>query len=249
LREKSECLLLLCSFRNFVNPSGGFCRCVIVVVLCLVAVQGVTAWDVQDLVIKPDGGAISPQTPVTVTCTVHFDSWMTGLTFPAKSTLDLYTDLADPTWVVTITDYERDPPETSPLLEKSGPQVRIDGWTLSYSSRQLDLNVRVRGSAPAVDQTQEKIMIRVQERDSAGQPLTRTAITRKNTIVVPTPATPSPTTPPAIETPASVETTSTIPPVPSTPARKQTWAPGPEPSLICGMLAGVVIVVALRQQR
>jgi hypothetical protein len=240
--------LLLCSFRNFMNPSGVFCRCVPVVILVLVAVQGVSAWDVHNLVIKPGEGTLSPETPVTVTCTVHFDSWMTGLTFPAQSTLDMYTDLANATWVVTITDYERDPPVTSPLLAKSGPQVRIDGWTLSYSSRQLDLNVRVRGTAPDVDQTQEKIMIRVQERDSAGQPLTRTAITRKNTIVVATPATPSPTIPPSVQTPASVATDETIPPIPATPTRKQTYAPGPEPSLICGMLAGVVIVVAVRRQ-
>jgi len=231
------------------NPSGGFCRCVMVVILCLVAVQGVSAWDVQDVVIKPGGGTLSPETPVTVTCTVHFDSWMTGLTFPAKSTLDLYTDLTDPTWVVTITDYERDPPETSPLLEKSGPQVRVDGWTLSYSSRQLDLNVRVQGSAPAVDRTQEKIMIRVQERDSSGQPLTQTALTRKNTIFVATPATPPPTTAPPVQTPASVATDETILPIPAAPTRKQTYAPGPEPSLICGMLAGVVIVIALQKEK
>jgi hypothetical protein len=100
-----------------------------------------------------------------------------------------------------------------------------------------------------VDQTQEKIMIRVQERDSAGQPLTRTAITRKNTIVVATPATPSPTTPPPVQTPASVATDETIPTIPAAPTRKQTYAPGPEPSLICGMLAGVVIIIAMQKEK
>jgi hypothetical protein len=230
------------------KPSGVFCRCVPVVLLFLIAVQGVTAWDVQNLVIKPGEGTLSPQTPVTVTCTVHFDSWMTGLTFPAGSTLDMYTDLANAQWVVTITDYERDPPETSPLLERGGQQVRVDGWTLSYAQRQLDLNVWVQGSAPVVNQTQEKIMIRVQERNSAGQPLTQTSITRKNTIFFATPTTPSPTTLPPVQTPSSVATAETIPPIPATPARKQTYTPGPEPFLICGMLAAAVVVVAVRRQ-
>jgi len=184
-----------------------------------------------------------------VTCTVHFDSWMTGLTFPAQSTLDMSTDLVNAQWVVTLTDYEKDPPETSPLVDRKGPQVRVDGWTLSYATRQLDLNVWVQGSAPVVDRTQEKIMIRVQERDSTGQPLAETAITRKNTIVVTTPTTPSPTTPLPVQTPARVATDETTPPIPGTPARKQTYTPGPEPSLICGMLAGVVIAVAVRREK
>jgi hypothetical protein len=221
-----------------------------VVVFILIAVQAVSAWNVQDLVVKPNVGTLSPQTPVTVTCTVHFDSWMTGLTFPAGSTLDMYTDLANAQWVVTLTDYERDPPETSPLVDRKGPQVRIDDWTLSFPHRQLDLNVWVQGSAPVVDRTQEKIMIRVQERDSTGNALSETAITRKNTIVVTTPTTPSPTTPLPVQTPTRVATDeTTTPPIPSTPARKQTYTPGPEPSLICGMLAGVVIAVAVRRKK
>jgi hypothetical protein len=146
-------------------------RPVLVFLLLLVSIQAVSAWNVQALVIKPSEGKLSPQTTVTVTCVVHFDSWMTGLTFPSASTLDMYTDLTNAQWVVTLTDYEKDPPETSPLLERKGPQVRIDGWILSYAQRQFDLNVWVQGSAPVVDQTQEKIMIRVQERDSSGQPL------------------------------------------------------------------------------
>lgn len=244
--KKSEYLLLLSSFRNFMSLSGIFFRCILIVVLVFFAVQGVSAWNVQNLMIRPADSSISPQTPVTATCTVHFDSWMTGLTFPRDSTLDMYTDLVNATWDVTMTDYEQDPPAATPLLEKKSAQVRVNGWTLSYSSRQIDLNVRVRGTAPDVDRTQEKVMIRVQERDSEGKPITQTAITRKSIIVA---ATPLPTTPQPTEAATTIATTMATPPDSVTPARKQTWAPGPDPLLICGMLAGLATVVAIQKKK
>jgi hypothetical protein len=244
----TEYLLLLHSFRIFMSRLRVLYRPVLVFLLLLISIQAVSAWNVQDLVIKPSAGPISPQTLVTVTCVVHFDSWMTGLTFPSGSTLDMYTDLTNAQWVVTLTDYERDPPETSPLLERKGAQVRIDSWDLSFPHRQLDLNVWVKGSAPDVYQTQEKIMIRVQERDSTGNALSETAMTRKNTIFVATP-TPTPPPPSSTQMTTDIVQTQNTPVTSVAPTKKPTYTPGPEPFLICGTLALLVIIVAKKRKK
>jgi len=221
---------------------------VLVFFLLLVLVQGVSAWAVQDLVIKPGAGPIPPQTPVTVSYTVSFDSWMTGETFPSQNSLDMYTDLENAQWVVTKTDLEEDrPPVTSPFLTKSGVRARIDGWSLSYGRTKFELNVQLKGVAPAVNQTQDKTIIRVQEWASDGQPITATSFSRKYQIKIPTP---TPRTSPHIQmqTPAETAPTRNTPQTPVTPTKKQTYSVGPEPLLIFGMLAVPAIVTAMRRK-
>jgi len=139
-------------------------RLVFVLVILLTLMPRVWGWSVENLVIIPGDGPVSPHTPVTVTYKVHFAS------FNSQNTLDMYTDLSNATWVVTKTDIIEDVPAvTSPLLAKSGSRVRIDGWTLSYVRRQIELNVQLQGTAPDVAQTQDKTIIRVQEWTSDAQ--------------------------------------------------------------------------------
>jgi hypothetical protein len=206
--------------------------------------QGVWGWSVENLVIIPSEGPVSPHTPMTVTYTVHFAS------FNSQNTLDMYTDLSNATWVVTKTDIVEDHPSvTSPLLEKSGSRVRIDGWLLSYSrGKQIELNVQLKGTAPDIAQTQDKTIIRVQEWDSATQPLTDTGISKKYQIFVPTP---TPETPPPTLTQAPTEIVQyqNTPEPSATPTKKQTYSPGPAPVLVCGMLAVLVMFMAARRKK
>lgn len=230
------------------GSSGKFVHPVLVFFLLLVLVQGVSAWTVQDIVIKPGAGPISPQTPVTASCTISFDSWMTGSTFPYQNSLDIYTDLENAQWVVTKTDYVEDRlPETSPFLTKGGVRARIDGWSLSYESMKFELNVQLKGIAPVVNQTQDKTIIRVQEWGSDGQPITATSFSRKYQIMIPTPT--LLTSPPTqIQTPAETAQIQNTPQTTVTPTKKQTYSFGPEPWLICGMLAALAIVTAMRRK-
>lgn len=231
------------------GSSGKIVHPVLVFFLLLVLVQGVSAWTVQNLVIKPGAGPIPPQTPVTVSCTVSFDSWITGSTFPSQNSLDMYTDLENAQWVVTKTDLVEDrPPVTSTFLTTGGVRARIDGWSLSYESTKFELNVQLRGIAPAVNQTQDKTIIRVQEWGSDGQPITATSFIRKYQIKIPTP-TPLTSPPTQIQTPAETAQTQNTPQTPVTPTKKQTYSPGPEPLLICGMLAVLAIVMAMRRKK
>ena len=218
-------------------------RSVFVFLLLLLSIQGVWGWSVEDLVIIPGEGPVSPHTPVTVTYTVHFAS------FNSQNTLDMYTDLSNATWVVTKTDIVEDHPAvTSPLLEKSGSRVRIDGWTLSYVRRQIELNVQLKGTAPDVAQTQDKTIIRVQEWDSNAKPLTDTGISKKFQIFVPTP---TPETPPPTLTQAPTEIfrDQNTPEPSATPTKKQTYSPGPAPVQVCGMLAVLVMFMAVTRKK
>ena len=217
-------------------------RSVYVFLLLLLLIQGVWGWSVENLVIIPGEGPVSPHTPVTVTYTVHFAS------FNSQNTLDMYTDLSNATWVVTKTDIVEDlPAVTSPLQEKIGSRVRIDGWLLSYSrGRQIELNVQLKGTAPDIAQTQDKTIIRVQEWTSDAQPLTDTGISKKYQIFVPTPETQPPT---LTQTPTEIVRDKNTPVTSATPTKKQTYSPGPAPLLVCGMLAVLVLFMALLRRK
>jgi hypothetical protein len=233
---------------------GVFYTSILIFLLLLVSMQGVSAWNVQNLAIKPASGPISPGTPVTATCTIHFDSWMAGLTFPSQHSLDMYTDLSNASWIVTKTEIGGDrPAEPAPFAEKSGVRVRVDGWSLSYASTTFELDVQLKGVAPDVGQAQDKIIIRVQERDSDGEPLTDTVFTRKYQVSVPTP-TPAPSTPAPVPATTGTATSGTVPEqeitpaIPVTPAKKQTYTPGPEPVLVMGMVAGLFMILAAKKK-
>jgi len=218
-------------------------RLVFVLVILLTLMPRVWGWSVENLVIIPGDGPVSPHTPVTVTYKVHFAS------FNSQNTLDMYTDLSNATWVVTKTDIIEDVPAvTSPLLAKSGSRVRIDGWTLSYVRRQIELNVQLQGTAPDVAQTQDKTIIRVQEWTSDAQPLTDTGISKKYQIFVPTPTPETP--PPTLTTaPTQIVQDQNTPEPSATPTKKQTYSPGPAPVLVCGMLAALVMFMAVTRKK
>jgi hypothetical protein len=241
--NKSLYLLLFRSFKIFMSMLSVFYRSVLLFLLLLVSIQGVSGWDVQDLIIKPGEGPISPQTPVTVTYTVHFAS------FPSQNTLDMYTDLTNAHWVVTKSEIIEDqPPITSLLVEKNGSRVRIDGWTLSYVRRIIELNVQLKGVAPNVDRSQDQTIIRVQELTPNAQPILDSGISKKYQIYVPT-LTQITTTPTLTQTLTEIVRTENTLATSATPTRKQTYSPSPEPLMICGMLTGLAIIVAMKRER
>jgi hypothetical protein len=231
------------------SSSNDLCRTVLVFLLLLLLMQGVSAWAVQNLLINPDKEPILPQTPVTVTYSVHFDSWLTGLTFPSQNTLDMYTDLSDAQWVVTKTEIITDQPSvTTPVAIKQGLRVRLDGWALSYARRQIDVNVQLKGVAPNVTQSQDKIIIKVQEFNSDGQVIASTVMSKKYQIYVPTPV-PATSPPTQVQTPTEIIRSSDTMVTSVTPTRKETYSPGPEPCAIVGMLAVLIIIMAGKMKK
>jgi hypothetical protein len=241
---KSLYLLPGATFRFLMSSLKIVYSSVFVFLLLLLSMQGVWGWSVDNLVITPGEGPLSPNTPVTVTYKIHPGS------FDSKNTLDMYTDLSNATWVVTKTDIVEDQPTvTSPLQVKSGPRVVIEGWILSYSrGKQIELNIQLKGTAPDIAQTQDKTIIRVQERTPDAKPLTDTGISKKYQIFVPT-LIPETLEPVLTQAPTQIVTDPNIPEPSATPTKKQTYSPGPAPVLVCGMLAVLVMCMAAKRKK
>jgi hypothetical protein len=163
----------------------------------------------------------------------------------------MYTDLKDPHWVVTMIETLDDETTKSTELEsRNAAQVRLDGWDLTFSRKQFDVTVNLNGKVPPLNQSQEIILARIQELDSSATLIKGTLIKKMAQVTVPTP---EPTQEPTVE---AEDTILEITPEPVTtgitavvPTGKTTYSPGPDPLLICGMLAGLCLIAGISQRR
>ncbi|MDD1689899.1 MAG: hypothetical protein LUQ66_04500 [Methanoregula sp.] len=194
---------------------------------------------------------VQPGTDVVVSYRFSFSSFETGSTFDKDNTLVMFTDLKDPHWVVTMIETLDDETSKSTELEsRNAAQVRLDGWDLSFSRKQFDVTVNLNGKVPALNQSQEIILARIQELDPSATLVKGTLIKKTAQVTVPTP---EPTQEPTVEaedtileiTPEPVTTEITA----AVPTGKTTYSPGPDPLLVCGMLAGLCLIAGLSQRR
>jgi len=138
------------------------------IIIC--CVPFVSAYAVSNMNINPSG-SLTPGQRVSISFGLDFPI-VNGYTFPGDDTLDMYTDLTDAKWsVVKVETYSGVAPIESSLGNAGGPRDQVSGWILSYKDRQLSLRVNLDGVAPAVDQTQNKTLIKINELDSYGNPL------------------------------------------------------------------------------
>ncbi len=223
-----------------------FCLIFLILLLCL-TVQGASAWVVKNMEITPKSGPLAPGTAVKVEFMVYFDSWIDGETFDSQHTLDMYTELKDPQWAVTlVTNNDPDSPITTALTPKPSMRYRIDGWTLSYDPGQLNLYVTLHGKAPSVAQLQDKTIILVEELDEVADVMSAGKKVVKYQVGVPAPATTAQTPAPVPTTMAATATTPLPTTAPTTsPTVKQTYSPGPAPALIVLSLAGLIAAAGL----
>jgi hypothetical protein len=127
--------------------------------------------------------------------------------------------------------------------------MMIDGWSLSFSRKQFVITVKLTGIVPALNRSQEIILARVQEKDPNAKLVPGTQTKKVAQVVIPTP---EPTAEPTV---TGEETVVVITPEPVTtvtsivPTKKQTYSPGPDPLMVCGMLAGLVLVTGLAKRR
>lgn len=146
----------------------GLTKLVIIVVIALILfIPAVSAFDVEGMTVDPSG-SMTPSTPVTVSFKVGFAA-SSGDTFPSGSDLVMTTDLNDPKWTYTIIlDGVENP--RNPL---GGKTLDLSGFELSYPSK-VDESIRVtlEGTAPTVDTTTLKDMVRIKELDSNGNIVT-----------------------------------------------------------------------------
>jgi hypothetical protein len=227
---------------------GAFRICLVVLAVALI-VPYASAWTFSGWSGPAGTAALSPGDPVSAGYTVSFDSYDTGHTFPSDDSLVMYTDLSNPLWVVTETETVNDAPVTTELATRQAAQLRLDGWSLSFSRKQFYITVKFTGTVPLLNQSQEITLLRLQEMDPNANLVKGTQIKKVAQISVPTPE----PTPLPVVTPE--DTVLVITPEPTTeittvaPTRKQTYSPGPDPLVVCGMLAGLVMVTGCARRR
>lgn len=227
--------------------SGLFALAIIFIIPC------VSAWSFTSWAGPSSQDTLTPGSPVTASWKMSFSSFETGKTFPPDDSLVMFTGLSNPQWVVTMTETVDDKEISSILANRQTTQVRLDSWTLSASRKQFDLNVKLTGTVPQYNESQEIIVLRLEERDPNAAVVKGTQTKKTAQVVVSTPVpTVMPTT---MQTPEAVlvitpePTESEMPVQTQIPMKKQTYAPGPDPLLICGMLAGLVLVVGLTRRK
>jgi hypothetical protein len=223
----------------------------LLVVLC--GVTAVSAWTLQNWSATAQTSPAQPGTPVSLHYDIHFDSWTTGTTFDSANSLVMVTDLANPQWTVTTTETMDDGTQiVTPMPVRQSMQVRLDGWSLSFVRKRFDLNVQLNGKVPALNQSQNITLARVQELDPNAKAVYGTLVKKDLPVYV---QAPEPTATTLVPTPqdtiidVTMQLAETAAPATITPTRKQTYSPGPDPLLICGMLAGLIVLRARRERR
>ena len=104
-------------------------------------------------------------------------------TFPKSNTLQIFTDLNNPKWTVTMI---RDGIE-HPVPQEFGRSVYLSGWILSYPSAiQESLRISLEGTVPSVTKSMNKTLILVQELDGNNAVIPATIVTNERLIVNPT---------------------------------------------------------------
>jgi hypothetical protein len=227
-------------------------RGALLLLLAISIVPGVSGWTLSSWAQSPSGTELLPGTAVTADYSLHFDSWMTGSTFNNDNSLTMFTDLKDPHWSVTkVEPMDGQPSVVEQVAVRQGAQVRLDGWTLSYSRKRFDVTVRLTGTVP--EQASTITVVRLQELDENADPVPGTLIKKEVNVPVPTM---EPTTVPEVTldlTPSEIIVITPEPTVQDTvtvPTTKTLYSPGPEPVLVVGALAGLFcIAAALRRRR
>lgn len=233
-------------YQELMKNSQFFLRSGLVMLALLLVITPVSAWSFSRWAGPDEGAELQPGSTVTAGFTMSFSSFESGKTFDPDNSLVMYTDLSNPQWVVTKTEEVNEEPVTSSLANRQAAQVRLDGWSLSFSKKQFTADVALTGTAPALNQSAEILVLRLQELDPAAKTVRGTLVKKSALVVVPTPEpTVAPVTPEP-ETVIEITPEAVVTPVTTkTPAKKQTYAPGPDSVMVCSMLAGLILVVGL----
>jgi hypothetical protein len=158
------------------------CRILLASVILICCFSIVSAYIVNNVNIEPSG-SLTPGQRVSVSYGVNFPL-VSGKTFESANTLDMYTDLSNAKWsVIKIETPEGVKPIESPLFNQGGPRAQLGGWILSYPDRELSIRVIMDGIAPEVDTTQNKIILKINELDSYGKPVSTTGYVKEAMVV------------------------------------------------------------------
>jgi len=140
-----------------------------------------SAFSVGNITISPSGDLVSGVTRASASYIVKYQS-SGGYTFESGNTLQMDTEMDGATWTYSVVlDGIENPSKT-----ENGPNIRLSGWELSYpSKRTVSLKVKMEGVAPAVDKSEEKILVRVRELTGGNAPITGSQVVKTKMVLNP----------------------------------------------------------------
>jgi len=148
-------------------------------IICLVCIT--SAISVGNIAISPSGDIVSGVTRASASFIVNFPS-SGGYTFDNDHTLSMDTELDDAVWTYSIV---KDGIE-NPSISDTGPNIRLSGWELAYpSNTEISLKVKMQGTAPVVDVSEEQILIRVRELDNRNAVVSGTEVVKTKMVLNP----------------------------------------------------------------
>ena len=150
------------------------------ILLAIIAIVGIaSAATSVKIDVKPSGDLVSGKTQASADFTVLFSS-SGGYTFDNDHVLVLDTELDNPTWTYSmVMDGIENPSKTV-----TGPNIRLSGWELSYpSDREISLKGKMMGTAPVVETSTNKTVIRVREVDDRNNVISGTEAIRKKMVL------------------------------------------------------------------
>ena len=156
----------------------GLTKWILIAVSLILCMQAVTAFAVSSISVEPSG-SLTPGTPVIVSFRVDL-SGAGAETFTSGNELQMSTDLDSSKWTYALVldgVVAEQPSNTGRVLS-------VSGWVLAYpSSMEESLRVTLEGIAPAVSQTTNKTLIKIQEIDSHNNILTSSVVERTAVVV------------------------------------------------------------------
>lgn len=232
------------------NTPRVFLRIGLITVAFILMISGASAWTIQNWAGPADGAALSPGTVVNAPFEINFNLWSDNK-FDSAHSITLYSDLADAQWTATKTVMVNDEtPVTTQLVSRKAIQVKLSGWDLSDSQSSYKVTVRLTGTVPEVPTTQGITVLRIQEVDSDASLISGSVVKKTVTVEVPTPEPTLAPTPEETMLVLTPEQTSAAPTATAiSPTKKQTYSPGPDPLVICGVLACFLIGLGMARRR
>jgi len=155
--------------------------CLGILLFLIIGIQIAAAVTVSDPVINPSGDLTAG---ANVSASFKIDMTPSGSdTFPKDNTLQIFTDLNNAEWTVTMI---RDGVEQT-IPQEFGRSVYLSGWVLSYPSTVKEsLRISLEGSVPSVTKSTNKAIVLVQQLDGNNAIIPASIVTRERLIVNPT---------------------------------------------------------------
>ncbi|MFA5331496.1 MAG: hypothetical protein WC342_03875 [Methanoregula sp.] len=159
----------------------GLVKSLTLFVLLAACIQVAAAsFTMSTVTINPSGDLV-PGDAVTISFAIKFAASGTE-TFSASDTLQMQTDLNNPTWTWTLVlnDVENSRPQVTTKI------MSLTGWDISYPSTTSEsIKVTLEGTTPSVSSTTNKTLVKLQELDSNSNVISGTTVTYTTLVVNP----------------------------------------------------------------